>query len=543
MSKIKLLNNQGDEVTIEHSDTTSAQGNSVVNIKDVTKQVDTIADLKALDGSHKLVYVTGYHTKGDGAFGSHFFEWDATSIEADNGGTIIALTSIATGRYKLKYSGAVNVKWFGAIGDGVADDTVAIQNAISILTVYVPAGVYIVTSTLADAVNDLTIFGDGSGVSAGGAKGSLIKSTITTALFDNMNYNYNFKDIGFENTTTNGVCFKAGNGCSVWNFENVDVFKFNKAFETRRSDYLRFTSVTCKNQASIAFDFSDLETDGTISTGGFNGATTGGFNNVIYLEKCRASVTETGFKHVGSDITLVECDSSAVVKPYVFGTATHASKSANMNSCYSEAVSGNSIVSSTNSAVNITGGYFQGGSSSAPVEAFVNATNSRVSVRNITGGDWYKYKAVAVNSTVSGIINVVSNQAPNDFMSDASSDIYKYGNQGVKNYVVNKPSGSDASYVIDKVVYPQATNSLIKVSFCSRTNGTDIYTETWDIGIFSSSQYDIIKNQASTNNTVTYDTDNGNLVLYVASTDSVYGYVSVESITMQGSFAKTLIAI
>jgi len=28
-SKIKLLNNQGDEVTIEHSDTTSLQGNKV----------------------------------------------------------------------------------------------------------------------------------------------------------------------------------------------------------------------------------------------------------------------------------------------------------------------------------------------------------------------------------------------------------------------------------------------------------------------------------------------------------------------------------
>ena len=40
MSSIKLLNNQGDEVTIEHSDTSSKQGNSVINIKDVTKQVD-----------------------------------------------------------------------------------------------------------------------------------------------------------------------------------------------------------------------------------------------------------------------------------------------------------------------------------------------------------------------------------------------------------------------------------------------------------------------------------------------------------------------
>jgi len=152
MSKIKLLNNQGDEVTIEHSNTSSKQGNSIVNIKDVTKQVDTIADLKALDGSHKLVYVTGYHTKGDGAFGSHFFEWDATSTEVDNGGTIIALTSVATGRYKLKYSGSVNVKWFGAKGDGVTDDTKAIQKTIGGYsnknTIYIPSGDYLITSTI-----------------------------------------------------------------------------------------------------------------------------------------------------------------------------------------------------------------------------------------------------------------------------------------------------------------------------------------------------------------------------------------------------------
>ena len=130
MSKIKLLNNQGDEVTIEHSDALSKQGNSVVNIKDVTKQVDTIADLKLLDGSHKLVYATGYYTKGDGAFGSHVFEWDATSTEADNGGTIIKLNSVTTGRYKLKYDGAVNVKWFGAKSDG-SDSSSILQKVIN----------------------------------------------------------------------------------------------------------------------------------------------------------------------------------------------------------------------------------------------------------------------------------------------------------------------------------------------------------------------------------------------------------------------------
>jgi len=165
-TKIKLLNNQGDVVTIEHSDTASAQGNSVINIKDVTKQVDTIADLKALDGTHKLVYVTGYHTKGDGAFGSHFFEWDATSTEADNDGTIIALTSVATGRYKLKYDCAVNVKWFGAKGDNQTDDTIAIQKALEVnYNIYVPAGTYIVSNLDVTKFSNTYIKGEGIGKS------------------------------------------------------------------------------------------------------------------------------------------------------------------------------------------------------------------------------------------------------------------------------------------------------------------------------------------------------------------------------------------
>jgi len=155
MSKIKLLNNQGDIVTIEHSDTASAQGNSVINIKDVTKQVDTIADLKLLDGTHKLVYVTGYHTKGDGAFGSHFFEWDATSIEADNGGTIIKLTSVTTGRYKLRYNGAINIKWFNPPLNGIDDDTSyfiaadTVSNGGTVLVPYTTGGINVSNITLA----------------------------------------------------------------------------------------------------------------------------------------------------------------------------------------------------------------------------------------------------------------------------------------------------------------------------------------------------------------------------------------------------------
>jgi hypothetical protein len=66
-----------------------------------------------------------------------------------------------------KLKDVVSVKDFGAVGDGVADDTAAIQaaiaRAISIggARVYLPKGVYRVTSTIAWKEDNITLVGDG----------------------------------------------------------------------------------------------------------------------------------------------------------------------------------------------------------------------------------------------------------------------------------------------------------------------------------------------------------------------------------------------
>ena len=96
-----------------------------------TTTVDTIADLKNISYPANTVWVSGYHTKNDGAFGSHIFRLKGVkTTETDNGGTVIIATIGGTAYvYELQYDGAVNVKWFGA-NTTRSDNQVAIQLAI-----------------------------------------------------------------------------------------------------------------------------------------------------------------------------------------------------------------------------------------------------------------------------------------------------------------------------------------------------------------------------------------------------------------------------
>lgn len=119
--------------------------------------IQNIAALRNVTGvgvsNYQAIIVDGYTTAGDGGGGT--FWWNSTSTVADNGGTIIAPTGVSTGRWYRIFSGAINVRWFGAVGDGVTDDTAAVQaaftycNAITLAPcVYVPAGNYLCSANI-----------------------------------------------------------------------------------------------------------------------------------------------------------------------------------------------------------------------------------------------------------------------------------------------------------------------------------------------------------------------------------------------------------
>ena len=129
--------------------------------------VATIADLLTIhDQENKdIVFVENYHTQSGG--GGTFY-WDRNEDKANHdGGTIIDpdrpfpidwndidqknvwfTPGSGIGCWKRIFEGAANVKYFGAKGDGITDDTISIQKTIDHYDdIYIPFGIYIVNKS------------------------------------------------------------------------------------------------------------------------------------------------------------------------------------------------------------------------------------------------------------------------------------------------------------------------------------------------------------------------------------------------------------
>lgn len=101
-------------------------------------------DTKLRIGQH--VKTKGYYTSGDGGHAEYIIVNDNTLV--DDGGSVHALTN---GLKAKLIKTDINVKLYGAYGDGVHDDTVAIQTAIDknpLKTIYFPKGEYGLTDKI-----------------------------------------------------------------------------------------------------------------------------------------------------------------------------------------------------------------------------------------------------------------------------------------------------------------------------------------------------------------------------------------------------------
>ena len=237
-SNIKLTNAHGKTVSIVGDDNITQD--ITYNLSKNMYTVDTVAALRSMTSVPEYVYASGYHTKNDGAFGSHFYRLATDTGQVDNGGTIIRTVN---GVYELQYSEAVNVKWFGAKStlEGGYDDfdsVSAIQGALDTAyssEVYFPAGRYKISVPLVvDSNRHQTLTGvDGGNVSGAGWSWISPHSTFTgECLLTNTTYltkqdpqRINLKGLFFQGNNVVSSCVElsqlAGGTISNCTFVNA----------------------------------------------------------------------------------------------------------------------------------------------------------------------------------------------------------------------------------------------------------------------------------------------------------------------------------
>ena len=122
-TEMQVRNDKNIEITkinasnIPYDETKSIS--EFVNGASITKKVDTLANMRAMNELPETVWCSGYHSKNDGAFGSHFYRLKGLkTTETDNSGTVIVVSVGGSDYvYELQYSGSVNVKWFGSFNE------------------------------------------------------------------------------------------------------------------------------------------------------------------------------------------------------------------------------------------------------------------------------------------------------------------------------------------------------------------------------------------------------------------------------------------
>ena len=157
------------------------------------------------------------------------------SSGVENGGTIIVAND---GRkWQRSYQGGLNVKWFGAKGDGITDDTSFIQQAVDIGyalnagEVFFPAGIYAISTVVRNWDNVITLNIRGAGkkstvfIKKGASTGPIFDWSANLNILETYSGFHDFTIAG-NNKTHDGIRLLRNARFSI---ANIDIRNCDKA--------------------------------------------------------------------------------------------------------------------------------------------------------------------------------------------------------------------------------------------------------------------------------------------------------------------------
>ena len=144
----------GEQLTKKGLTNYDAEDNKIINLGTPTASTDaankaytdqTIDNAIALGGSPAIVSLGGYDVTSTNATLKQLRAWTA-DIEDTSGSTVTATGSTTARSLANRFADVVNVLDYGATGDGVTDDTNAIQAAINSGAnhIFIPEGTYLI---------------------------------------------------------------------------------------------------------------------------------------------------------------------------------------------------------------------------------------------------------------------------------------------------------------------------------------------------------------------------------------------------------------
>ena len=210
------------------------------------------------------------------------------SLAASTGSTLVGTTNGGTGAVARTVASKINdiisVKDFGAVGDGVTDDTAAFLACVAALqtsndyrggTILIPTGVYIITSEIVctayavGQVHNLYFEGEGPDNTVLNFSGALAGSN---GISFNAGSHFGIKNLAITLAPANGIYIGKGNTvsgayyCNFYSIENVRVQECGVSGLLSVNSYMgNYTNIWSKNNILHGFQFSGFHTSLNVS--------------------------------------------------------------------------------------------------------------------------------------------------------------------------------------------------------------------------------------------------------------------------------------